>query len=88
MKHLKKFNENWEYNPNKVPDHKLAEEIATDLIKRPEINTMTSDDFDNYMKERGCNIALSDLVRSLLVEWGINFSTQSDDDADLEDTFY
>ena len=88
MKHLKKFNENWEYDPNKVPDHILAEEIAKDLLGRPEIKNMTSDDFDNYMQERGCNVGLSDLVKSILVNRGFNFSTDETEEVDLEDTFY
>lgn len=91
MKHLRKFNENWQTRNNKPADYELAQEIADDLLPRlQEMRSkgekMTLRNFDAYMEERGSSIELSDAVMHILVDKGFNFD--SEEDESLEETFY
>lgn len=78
MKHLKKFNEGWDYNPSVVADNDLAQDIANDILPRlqkmrSEGKFVTTEVFDEYMKERGSSFELSDSVMNILVDMGFDF---------------
>lgn len=85
MKHLKKFNEGWDYVPGKEADHELAEEIANDLLPRfkkmrEDGQQVTVADFDKYMEERGATFELSDSIMNILVSDGFDFDVEEDDE--------
>ena len=83
MKHLKKFNENWNYKHGERPDFSLAEDIANDLLPRFEKmrnsgQSLTIEDFEKYMKEKGANMQLCDTVLSILVDKGFVFDGEEE----------
>lgn len=85
MKYLKTFEAHRERKD-------LATEIAEDLLPRlqkirEEKGKFTTAMFDNYMEERGGNMALTDEVISALVNMGFDFDSDDDDDDD-EDMYY
>ena len=80
MKYLKTFES---YRERKD----LATEIAEDLLPRlqkirEEKGKFTSSMFDNYMEERGGNMALTDEVMAALVNMGFDFDVEDDEDDD------
>lgn len=85
MKYLKTFEG---YN-----EKSLAEEIAEDLFPRlqkirDEKGIFTTSMFDNYMEERGGNLALTDEVIAALVNMGFDFDNDDDSEYfDDEDNF-
>ena len=90
MKHLRKFNENWQPRTKVSADIELAEEIADDLLPRfqemrSKGETITVDNFDVYMEERGSTPELADAVLHILVDKGFDFDSEKDS---LEDNFY
>jgi DNA recombination-dependent growth factor C len=92
MKKIKKFNEKWDYNPGKVADHELAEEIVDDLLPRfqkmrEEGERITVSDFDKYMEERGATFELCDSVMNILVNRGFDFDIEKDGEMDLPEPY-
>jgi len=80
MKHLKTFE-----NYNEPKD--ITEDIAEDLLPklqqlRDEKGSLTIDDFDNYMKERGADSHTIDLVISNLVSMGFDFDSELEQETD------
>jgi hypothetical protein len=80
MKYLKTFE-----NYNEPKD--ITEDIAEDLLPklqqlRDEKGSLTVDDFDNYMKERGADSHTIDLVISNLVSMGFDFDSDSEEETD------
>jgi hypothetical protein len=80
MKYLKTFE-----NYNEPKD--ITEDIAEDLLPklqqlRDEKGSLTVDDFDNYMKERGADSHTIDLVISSLVSMGFDFDSDSEEETD------
>ena len=78
MKYLKTF-ENYRTD--------ITEDIAEDLLPklqqlRDEKGSLTVDDFDNYMKERGADLHTIDLVISSLVNMGFDFDVESEEETD------
>jgi hypothetical protein len=65
----------------------ITEDIAEDLLPklqqlRDEKGSLTVDDFDNYMKERGADSHTIDLVISSLVSMGFDFDSDSEEETD------
>jgi DNA recombination-dependent growth factor C len=92
MRKIKKFNEEWGYNPGKKADHELAEEIVNDLLPRfqkmrEEGKQITISYFDKYMKERGASFELSDSVMNILVDRGFDFDIEKDEDIDFTEPY-
>lgn len=92
MKHLKKFNENFQSEPIgkvKETDHEFAEQIANDLFPRyqkmrEQGQKITVDDFDKYMRDKNVS-NIADSVMHQLVEMGFDFDIDQDDrDTDEE----
>ena len=92
MKHLKTFE-----NYNEPKD--ITEDIAEDLLPklqqlRDEKGSLTFEDFESYMKERGADSHTIDLVMSNLVNMGFDFDTEEEEDDEdtldfeLKDKFY
>jgi hypothetical protein len=80
MKYLKTFE-----NYNEPKD--ITEDIAEDLLPklqqlRDEKGSLTVDDFDNYMRERGADSHTIDLVISNLVSMGFDFDSDSEEETD------
>jgi hypothetical protein len=78
MKHLKKFNEKTHFD--------LADDIAEDLYPqlkkmRKEGKVITTYFFEEFMKERGADLGLTDAVISSLVSMGFDFDPDEDFDA-------
>lgn len=78
MKHLKTF-ENYRTD--------ITEDIAEDLLPkleelRNEKGSLTIEDFEKYMKERGSDSHTIDLVISNLVNMGFDFDVESEDETD------
>lgn len=74
MKYLKKFNE--------MQMSDLGEDIAKDLFPifmdmRAKGEKITADIFDQYMKERGADLNLSDSVLNHLVNMGLDLDLES-----------
>ena len=78
MKHLKTF-ENYRTD--------ITEDIAEDLLPkleelRNEKGSLTIEDFEKYMKERGSDSHTIDLVISNLVNMGFDFDVESEEETD------
>ena len=85
MKHLKKFNESWDYNPGAKADHELAEQIAKDLFPRFQEmrkngEEITIDVYDKYMQQRKATSELSDAVMHILIDMGFDFDLEKEED--------
>lgn len=78
MKYLKTF-ENYRKD--------ITEDIAEDLLPklkqlRNEKGSLTVEDFEKYMKERGSDSHTIDLVISSLVNMGFDFDVESEEEID------
>lgn len=85
MKHLKKFNESWESEFKNKADIELIEQIVDDLFpkykKRQDNGEKISyQEFENDMKKGGATYDMFERVMSNLVEMGINFYSDEDED--------
>jgi hypothetical protein len=78
MKYLKTF-ENYRTD--------ITEDIAEDLLPkiqqlRDEKGSLTVEDFEKYMSERGSDSHTTDLVMSNLVNMGFDFDVESKEETD------
>jgi hypothetical protein len=81
MKYLKKFEVHGQSD--------LAEDIAKDLLPillkiKEEKGIFTISMFDNFMRERGGDLKLTDEVMSYLVSMGFDFDIDIDDEDDYD----
>ena len=70
---------------NEMADFDLADDIAKDLLpklqqRRSAGEKITPENFDNFMKEHGADLSMTDAVIASLVDMGFDFDITSDED--------
>lgn len=95
MKHLKKFNESWESGFRNKADQELCSDIVSELYpeykKRQDNGEKISyHEFEESMKKNGATYDMFEKIMMELVEKGINFYSDEDeeDDKDSDIMFY